>query len=206
LNRRPPENLRDADAGLMALAAKGDRAAWRALYLRHRDGVFSIARRQLGDDAAARDVTQEVFVSLFTHAKSYRPTASFMTFLRRVTANRCINARETAFTSRREGLAEEALLGVPDPRPDPQAKLEERQTAAAVQGALAALPPRQRMAVVLSRFEGLSYEEIAAALDCSVSSVESLLFRARQALVRLLSGCRPQVFGGSSVPQKESPE
>lgn len=57
-----------------------------------------------------------------------------------------------------------------------------------MQAAIAALPARQRMAIVLSRFEGLSYEEIAAALDCSVSSVESLLFRARQGLARALSG------------------
>ena len=79
------------------------------------------------------------------------------------------------------------LLQVPDSAPSPESALERRETAAAVRAAVAALPPRQRMAVVLTRFEGLSYAEVADALGCSVSSVESLLFRARQALAVTLS-------------------
>ena len=188
MNRLPPDNLRDLDTQLMKRAGEGDRAAWRALYLRHKDRVFGIARRHLGDEAAARDVTQEVFISVFEHAKTYRPLTGFLGFLRRVTVNRCINVRSGAFEARREPRGEEALLRVVDENPDPERRLERLETAAAVQAALAALPPRQRMAVVLSRFEGLSYQEIATALDCSVSSVESLLFRAREALARTLSG------------------
>jgi len=172
----------------MARAGEGDRTAWQALYARHRNRVFAIARRFLGEDAAARDVTQEVFISFFAHARTYRPSASFLAFLRRVTVNRCINARAEAFAARREPGSDEALRQVVDEHPDPERRLEQEQTAAAVHAALAALPPRQRLAVVLSRFEGLSYQEIAAALDCSISSVESLLFRARQALARALSG------------------
>jgi RNA polymerase sigma-70 factor (ECF subfamily) len=75
-------------------------------------------------------------------------------------------------------------MGSPEPRPDEL--LEDAQLRSVVRSAVAALPPRQRIAVLLSRFEGLSYEEIADALDCSISSVESLLFRARQALERTL--------------------
>lgn len=176
----------------MARAGAGDRIAWQLLYARHRDRVFGIARRFLGEDAAARDATQDVFISLFAHARRYRPSASFLAFLRRVTVNRCINARAEAFAARREPASDEALLQVVDERPDPERRLEQEQTAAAVHAALAALPPRQRMVVVLARFEGLSYQEIATALDCSISSVESLLFRARQALARTLSGWGPQ--------------
>ncbi len=172
----------------MARVAAGDRAAWRVLYLRHKDQVFGIARRHLGDDAAARDVTQEVFISVFEHARTYRPLAGFLGFLRRVTVNRCINVSAASFQARREPRGEEALLAVPDEGPDPARQLEQQETAAAVHAAVAALPPRQRMAVVLSRFEGLSTQEVAAALDCSASSVESLLFRAREALARSLSG------------------
>ena len=150
--------------------------------------MFAIARRHLGNEAAARDVTQEVFVSLFTHARTYRPTSGFLGFLRRVTANRCLNTRAAAFEARREPATDEALLRVPDPGPDPEVRLEQLESVAAVRAAVAVLPPRQRMALVLSRFEELSYQEIAAALDCSVPSVESLLFRARQALARALSG------------------
>jgi RNA polymerase sigma-70 factor (ECF subfamily) len=180
--------LRDLDTQLMQRAGEGDRAAWRALYLRHKDRVFGIARRYLGVDASARDVTQEVFIALFAHAKRYRPSGNFLGFLRRLTVNRCINLRAEAFASRREPGAHEVLLQVADEHPDPERRMEQEQAAAAVHAALAALPPRQRMAVVLSRFEGLSYQEVAVALDCSVSSVESLLFRARQALARTLSG------------------
>jgi RNA polymerase sigma-70 factor, ECF subfamily len=188
LNRSPPQNLRGSDAELMARAGEGDRGAWQALYLRYKDHVFGIARRYLGDEAAARDVAQEVFISLFTHARTYRPSTTLLGFLRRVTVNRCINARAGAFEGRREPQADEALLRIPDVRLDPEKRLEQLETVAAVRAALAALPPRQRMAVVLSRFEGLSYQEIAAALDCSVSAVESLLFRARQELAHTLSG------------------
>jgi len=172
----------------MARAGKGDRTAWQALYARHRYRVFAMAHRYLGDESSARDVTQEVFISLFAHARRYHPSASLVAFLRRMTVNRCINTRAEAFAARRELEADEVLLQVADEHPDPERRLDQAQTAAAVHAALAALPPRQRMAVVLSRFEGLSYQEIAAALDCSVSSVESLLFRARQALARTLSG------------------
>jgi RNA polymerase sigma-70 factor, ECF subfamily len=180
--------LRDPDAELMARAGEGDRAAWRALYLRHKDRVFGIARRHLGEEAAARDVTQEVFISVFEHAKTYRPLTTFLSYLRRVTVNRCINLRTAAFEARREPRGDEALLSALDEKPDPERHFEQVEAAAAVQTALAALPPRQRMAIVLSRFEGLSYLEIATALDCTVSSVESLLFRAREALARTLSG------------------
>ena len=188
MKRTPPENSRGIDADLMARAAEGDRLAWQALYARHRDRVFRMARRFLGDNAPARDVTQEVFIALFAHAKRYRPSGSFLSFVHRLTVNRCINLRAEAFEAKREPQADEELLRVVDERPDPERRLDQEQTAQTVHAALAALPARQRMAVVLSRFEGLSYQEIAAALDCSVSSVESLLFRARRALARTLSG------------------
>jgi RNA polymerase sigma-70 factor (ECF subfamily) len=178
----------------MARAGEGDRAAWKALYVRHRDRVFRTALRFLAEEPAARDVTQEVFLSLFAHAKSYRPTGTFLSYLRRVTANRCMNVRASAHETRRVQSADAVLREVADQSPDPEARLQHEQTAAAVRAAIVALPPRQRMAVILSRFEGLSYEEIAATLECSISSVESLLFRARQGLARSL-GLGAQVFG-----------
>jgi RNA polymerase sigma-70 factor (ECF subfamily) len=180
-------NLRDLDDELMARAAEGERAAWNALYVRHRDRVFRIALRFLGDEPTARDVTQDVFISLFAHARSYRQSGSFPGYLRRMTVNRCVNARASAHAAHRVSSSEAALRDIADRSPDPEARLQHEQTAAAVRAAIAELPPRQRMAVVLSRFEGLSYEEIASALECSISSVESLLFRARQALANSLA-------------------
>jgi RNA polymerase sigma-70 factor, ECF subfamily len=184
--------VRDPDDDLMVRAGEGDRAAWKALYVRHRDRVFRIALRFLEEEASARDVTQELFISLFARATSYRSSGSFPSYLRRVTVNRCMNARASAHETHR--AASTALQDVVDRTPDPEARLQHEQTAAAVRAAIAALPPRQRMAVILSRFEGLSYEEIAATLECSISSVESLLFRARQGLARFL-GRGAQVLG-----------
>jgi RNA polymerase sigma-70 factor (ECF subfamily) len=180
--------VRELDAQLMERAGEGDRAAWKALYVRHRDRVFRTALRFLAEEPAARDVTQEVFLSLFAHAKSYRPTGNFLSYLRRLTVNRCMNVRASAHETRRVQSADAVLRDVADQAPDPEARLQRDQTAAAVRAAIAALPTRQRMAVILSRFESLSYEEIAVALECSISSVESLLFRARQGLARALSG------------------
>ena len=169
-------------ADLMGRAGEGDRNAWHALYVEHRDFVYATALRFLGEEAGARDATQDVFVSLFSSARSYRPTAEFSTYLRRVTVNRCINERASARNRRRAEAPGPALDEIASRNLGPDALLERGETEAAVRAAIAALPDRQRMAVVLSRFEGLSYEEIADALDCSVSSVESLLFRARQKL------------------------
>jgi RNA polymerase sigma-70 factor (ECF subfamily) len=180
--------LRESEAELMVRAGGGDRDAWHALYDRHRSFVFATALRFLGDEAAARDTSQDVFVSLFSHAKAYRPTASFSSYLRRITVNRCLNERASARNRRRQEGFEPELEAIVAGDLDPHALLERREIELAVRAAIAALPARQRMAVILSRFEGLSYEEIALALDCSVSSVESLLFRARQKLASALTG------------------
>jgi RNA polymerase sigma-70 factor, ECF subfamily len=183
-----PDGLRQPDAELMARAGGGDRAAWHALYARHRDLVYATACRFLGNQAAARDVTQDIFVSLFSHARAYRPTASFSSYLRRVTVNRCLNEQASARNRYRQRSSEPELETIAARDLGAEALLERGETEAAVRAAIAALPERQRMAVVLARFEGLSYEDVALALDCSVSSVESLLFRARQKLAELLAG------------------
>ena len=137
-----------------------------ALYLRHKDAVYATALRFLGDAAESRDVTQDTFIALFGSAARYRPTAAFTTYLRRMTVNRCINER--ASSRNRMRAAGEQVPDVASEGPGPEAQLQREQAGAAVRAAVAALPERQRMAVVLSRFEGLSYQEIAAALDCSV--------------------------------------
>jgi RNA polymerase sigma-70 factor (ECF subfamily) len=172
----------------MARAAAGDRSAWHLLYVQHRDLVYATALRFLGDAADARDATQDAFVSLLSGARRYRPTAPFAAYLRRVVVNRCINERASARVRRRAAAPDSALEGAASRDPGPEELLQRGEAEAAVRAAVAALPKRQRMAVVLSRFEGLSYQEVAEALGCSVSSVESLLFRARQSLAKALGG------------------
>ncbi len=181
-----PPPAPDEDA-LVRRAIEGDRAAWRALYEQQGDFVFRVAVRFLGDEAEARDVAHDVFVNVFTRISTYRPAGRFRTYLYRVVANRCLNER-ARFRHRRAGAGkdEDALAAVPDGALSPEDHLARAQEARRVREAIARLPERQRLAVILSRFEELSYEEIAAALETSVSSVESLLFRARRSLAREL--------------------
>lgn len=173
----------------MARAAEGDRNAWRALYVAYRDFVFRVALRYLGDEAAAADVAQDVFVTLFRNAAQYRPSAQFTTYLYRIVANRCLNLRARAGARLHDAGASspEALAALTDPdSPGPEQALAVRERREAVRRAILALPERQRLAIILNRYEGLSYEEIATALSSSVGTVESLLFRARRKLVDVL--------------------
>jgi RNA polymerase sigma-70 factor (ECF subfamily) len=178
-----------AEAQLAARASSGDRAALRELYLLHRDAAWRVAVRFLGDEADARDVVQDVFVTLLSRPDSYAPSSRFSTWLWRVVANRCLNRRaKTGFRGGpRDAGAEPLDALAEDPGRSPEAALLRAEAATRVRAAIDALPERQRLAVLLSRFEGLSYEEIAAALETSVSSVESLLFRARRALAEALA-------------------
>lgn len=184
MNRESLENLREAE--LVSAALAGDQVAWRALYLAHKEFVYRTAVRFLGDPAAARDLSQDVFVELLAHPGRYRPAARFRTWLYRVVANRCLNERAKVGNARRAD-ASDALRAVPDAGGSPEERLGRAEERARVRSAIASLPERQRLAIVLSRFEGLSYEEIAAALETTVSSVESLLFRARENLARALA-------------------
>lgn len=177
-----------AEALLAARAASGERAALRELYLLHREAAYRVAYRYLGDAAEARDVVQDVFVTLLSQPGAFSPGARFSTWLWRVVVNRCLNRKARAGFrggARDAGDAELQALSDDHGR-GPEAALLQAEEEARVRAAVDALPERQRIAVLLSRFEELSYEEIAAALETSVSSVESLLFRARKALAAAL--------------------
>jgi RNA polymerase sigma-70 factor (ECF subfamily) len=180
----------EVERRLAERAAAGDRAALRDLYLLHRDAAHRVAVRYLGDEAEARDVVHDVFVTLLSQPAAFEPRARFSTWLWRVVVNRCLNRRAKAAHRGAAGEGPEGALDAleEDPARAPEAALLAAEEAARVRAAVDDLPGRQRMAVLLSRFEGLSYEEVAAAMDTSVSSVESLLFRARRTLAAALGG------------------
>ncbi|MBW2702961.1 MAG: sigma-70 family RNA polymerase sigma factor [Deltaproteobacteria bacterium] len=176
------------DKELMRSVAGGDREALQVLYERHANFVFRIAYRFLFDEEEARDITQSVFVTVMQAAHRYKPEAKFTTWLFRVVVNRCLNHRSKA-SHRLHSAPDEhdPLENIPAPEEEqPDRILERARRMSDLRDALLQLPERQRMAVVLKRFEEMSYEEIAEALGCSKSSVESLLFRARQSLKRLI--------------------
>lgn len=181
----PPGAESDAeDDALVEAVARGERAALARLYARHGERVHRIAWRFLHDAEEAQDVTQAVFLGLIEGASTYRRGNRFTTWLFRIVANRCLNQRARAdHRLRARRVDDEALAALPDEAGrGPGGEAERRDLGRRLQSALAALPPRQRLAVVLADVEGQSQREIAAALDISVGAVESLLIRGREGL------------------------
>ncbi len=177
-----PEDRR-TDAELMAAVADDDRQAFAALMRRHQALVMGLARRYLGAWDLAEDVTQETFLRVYRAAPKYRPTARFTTWLCQIAVNLCRDvARKRRDDHRSSGETPE-LSVVPAPDGPDQ---DERTRA--VRRAVDALPDRQRMAVVLHRYVGLSHAEIAEITGWTVSAVESCLVRAYAALRTSLAG------------------
>lgn len=176
----------DADIDLMLRFRDGDEAAFEALVLKHQRAVLNLVFRYLGDAAQAEDAAQEVFLRVYRARRSYVPQAKFSTWLFRITVNYCLNEIRARKASPAgplplEGLVEEPAARAPDQRLD----LEDVQRA--VRAAIDELPENQRVAVILSRYEDRSYEEIAEAMQLSLEAVKSLLFRARENLKQKLA-------------------
>jgi len=172
-----------SDEELMSAVAGGDIDAFDELVRRHQQAALDIAYRFLGDRDEAEDLAQEAFLKILDRAGSYRPSASFRTYLYRVLVNACLDYRR-----KKRPVPVESLPPVADGGDDPAAALERRQKSELVRRAIDVLPARQRMALILQHYEGLSYEEIAASLRCSRSAVESLLVRAKRTLRDMLKG------------------
>lgn len=170
------------ESALVTAVANGEPEAFRLLLQRHLPGVTAIARRMLRDDAEAEDVAQEAFLRLWRTGSSLDiGPGGVKPWLRRVVSNLCIDrirgsARQTVVEEVPEQAEEASQLS----------GLENAELGARVDKALKALPERQRMALTLFHFEGMSQNEVAAAMDISAEAVESLLSRARRTLKALL--------------------
>ncbi len=166
------------EAGLVARSARGETAAFRTLTERHLTSIVAIARRMLRDDAEAEDVAQETFLRLWRAGATLDVgPAGVKPWLRRVVSNLCIDRVRGA---KRLTVTDE-VPEVPDP-PRQLAGLESREMQRRVDQALGQLPERQRLALTLFHYEGLSQVEVGAAMGISDEAVESLLGRARRQL------------------------
>jgi RNA polymerase sigma-70 factor (ECF subfamily) len=165
------------DESLMLAVAEGDLTAFEQLVLRHQEVVWRTAYRMVGDRQAAEDLAQEAFLRVFQAAGRYRPTAAFRTYLYRVVIRVCLDYLRKKRPQLGADLAavSAAALSV-----DEQAELGER--ADLVQQAITGLPSKQRSAVVLRYYEGLSGAEIADVMKTTTKAVERLLARGRAAL------------------------
>jgi RNA polymerase sigma-70 factor (ECF subfamily) len=180
----------DEDVRLMRLVGTGDTRAFEELIERHRSLVAGTVARMLGSNSEVEDIAQQVFIRVWKSAGRYTPRAKFTTWLLKITRNLVFN--ELRRTRRRaqvpiqtESEAEEIPLK-DETNPMPDASLLENELQEAIEKAITELPERQRMALVLRRYEELNYEQIAEILDLSVPAVKSILFRARTELrVRL---------------------
>lgn len=184
------DHTRAGDAALLARYARGDAGAARLLAERHGPVLLAYARRLLGGDTAeAEDVVQEAMLRLWRIAPDWQPgRARAGTWLYRVVSNLCIDRLRRRPQAPLDSVAEPADTG-----PGAEARLMQASRSAALDRALAALPARQRQAVILRHFEGLSNPEIGNVMEIGVEAVESLLARGKRGLVAALAGRRDEL-------------
>jgi len=185
-----PDPDRDLVQALQSGAPAARRRALAELFERHQRRVFNVALRVLGDWAAAQDVAQDVFMNLERSVRSFRRDASFLSWIYRISVNRAIDhrRREARRPASKMGDAPPAVedSGLPgraetEPLDRP---LDEEESAQRVQRALDRLSPKLRAIAVLRYVEGLSYEDLAEVLDCSMGTIKSRLNRAHTALAK----------------------
>ena len=188
----------DTDVALMLRVKAGDEVAFQELIERHQRAVISVIYRAIGDAWEAEDLAQRVFIQVFRSARRYQPSAKFTTWLYTIAHNAIRNEYRRRSRHMAESFdaltqpseTDEPGVQLADPHAtDPSRQVVERELQEKIQAAIQLLPEAQRTAVILCRFEGLPYEEIAEVLDCSVSAVKSLLHRARDTLKEKLRGC-----------------
>jgi RNA polymerase sigma-70 factor (ECF subfamily) len=180
------------DVHLMRLIGRGDTVAFEQLIERHQVLVAGTVARMLGSNSDVDDIAQQVFIRVWKSASRYVPRAKFTTWLLKITRNLVFNelrrSKRHAHVPMRLDPETEELPVKDAVNQAPDASLLEAELQRKIEEAILSLPESQRMALILRRYEDLSYEQIAEILDLSVPAVKSLLFRARTELrVRLKS-------------------
>ena len=165
------------DVRLMELVGRGDTHAFEQLINKHQTLVAGTIARMLGSTSDVEDIAQQVFIRVWKSARRYVPRAKFTTWLLKITRNVPLQSEPGAEDP---PLKDETTLA-------PDASLLESELQQAIEEAIQRLPETQRMALVLRRYQQLSYEQIAEVLDLSVPAVKSVLFRARTELRSRLS-------------------
>jgi RNA polymerase sigma-70 factor, ECF subfamily len=179
------------DVRLMGLVSQGDTSAFEELIEKHRALVAGTVARMLGSNSDVEDIAQQVFIRVWKSARRYVPRAKFTTWLLKITRNLVFN--ELRRTKRHAYVPLQSEPGAEDPplkdetNLAPDASLLELELQRTIEEAILQLPETQRLALVLRRYEQLSYDQIAEVLDLSVPAVKSVLFRARTELRSRLS-------------------
>jgi len=194
-----------SDLALVERVQRGDRRAFDVLVLRYQQKVLKLIMRYVRDTMEAEDIAQEAFIKAYRALPSFRGDSAFYTWLYRIAIN---TAKNSLVSSKRRPIDYDFDLQDPE-QYALQARMTDGETPEhlvltdeireTVNGAMAELPEDLRTAIVLREIDGLSYEEIAASMDCPVGTVRSRIFRAREAIDRKL---RPIFDGGLGRPEE----
>src|SRR6202165_3276225 len=177
----------DYDAELMLRGKDGDGTSFAALLEKHRAPVIHFLYRMVQDGPVSEELAQEVFLRVYRSRETYEPAAKFTTWLFRIATHLALNnLRDGKKEKGHESLDEELLGGftrqVEDQQPTVEQRMVNQDRLQEVRNAITMLPPKQRAAVLMHKYEELEYAQIAGALGCSESALKSLLFRAYETL------------------------
>lgn len=186
----PDAAAADPEVQLMLAAQRGDREAFQELFQRLAPRVLPYVRRLVGSQARAEELTQDVFVQMYRVRERYRPESRLSTWVFTIATNLCLNELRRPERQLRVDLAERRgesdeyeLPAVGDPAAlDPADGAAGREMVRALEAAVAALPPKQRAALLLSRIDGMAYRDVAEAMGTTEGAVKALLFRATHGL------------------------
>ena len=177
----------DFDAELMLRVKEGDGASFGVLLEKHRSSVVHFLYRMVQNHAVAEELAQEVFLRVYRARGTYEPTAKFTTWLFRIATHLALNALRDGKNERCQERLDDDSSDLParqvfDRRPSVEQQMVYRVKLEEVRSAIAALPEKQRAAVLMHKYEEMEYSQIATVLACSESAVKSLLFRAYETL------------------------
>jgi RNA polymerase sigma-70 factor (ECF subfamily) len=188
---------RDVDAKLVARVQAGDKAAFDLLVLKYQRKILRLLSRMLRDQSEIEDVMQEAFIKAYRALPQFRGDSAFYTWLYRIAINTARNwmasqARRPSSPSLHQSEDGETFDEIDNLTDNntPESLLASREIADSVNETIKALPAELRTAIVLREIEGLSYEEIAQAMECPIGTVRSRIFRAREAIAAKL---RPMI-------------
>jgi len=186
------------DALLIKAFQSGDKRAFDQLVIRHKDRIFNLCYRFLGDYEEANDSAQEAFVKAYGSLKTFRLESAFSTWLYRIAVNTCKNKLgSSAYKAKRKTISldnpgnnkeEPSPMEIQNGNPSPLARMEEKERMRLVQTAMDTLPTEFKMVVALRDIEGLSYEDIAEITGLNLGTVKSRIARARTDLRNKLRG------------------
>jgi len=177
----------DYDAELMLRVKDGDSACFDLLLEKHRASVIHFVYRLVQEQAVAEELAQEVFLRVYRSRSSYEPTAKFTTWLFRIATHLALNwlrdeKHERGQDRLDDGSPDLPIRQVSDRRPSVEQEMVQRVKLEEIRRAVAALPEKQRAAVLMHKYEEMDYIQIARVLGCSESALKSLLFRAYETL------------------------